>query len=857
MPKRVYTFSNIAELKNAPYFAEIAALPQITMSREMAYHMVRSMRVFKGNVLDFSSFALRIFPDWNTSGQKFAYITALNRLIREKIERAGDSAERDWLLGCKKNLYAAIMNILRLEEAKIRPEDVDAEDRDIGLFLDMWTCLLNANDSILSFRRRLAELQDPMKFDEAVQRIFRFHGQKKIVLHGFQFFTPIQQFIYDCFERAGYEIYALIEEDTRYPYAHEIWDHLYTQAHGFPNRRHWIRAANAEMQNPLGEIFETGGRTTAAHVRILRYRNTVEFVEDIPRLKEAGFYLYSADDRGANTLLKDYYPERYEVRNLLAYPIGQFIYTLHKMWDERRQCITLTPDGLRKCFASGWLSAHGESSMKYTDDLERLLPYFEDCYTISEWSDRLAVFSEAYDEAVSVFAEAAAPDGVYHRNLNMLGNPFHYFSPFSIKENHIDEIISILRQLIQMAKTLFGRNEAISIHEHMSRLDTMLSMQDGMPSELYREEREKVKQIFDALESEKVRDFLCYPGDLAAALLTFMGGQIEDGEENNRGLQTLVFNIFQVESAPIASKGKVHICLSDSIRLPGADGRYTWPMDEALLEKLVRRRSDSYVSNWLENNQLTMLSNRYYTFIALQNPEVEISWIQQQGEKILAPSPYITLLDRLTDAKILDSARRKLEYAHVAALQPEKRLEDGFNLRAHPTLHIYDGELEYALCPMRFVYSYVLGDNPSYRSEFQQQLAMARLIQILKTLLGTRYTIEVIAAQVFALFPSVRKAEKRQILDDAMRSRLPENDDGATNYGDYNYTSERLRLTFPDATVYEDAKRQAAKLMSPDGRKSIGYEQRGGNDAKNCMFCPHAGYCMKSWFGVDYKGEAE
>lgn len=51
MPKRVYTFSNIAELKNAPYFAEIAALPQITMSREMAYHMVRSMRVFKGNVL--------------------------------------------------------------------------------------------------------------------------------------------------------------------------------------------------------------------------------------------------------------------------------------------------------------------------------------------------------------------------------------------------------------------------------------------------------------------------------------------------------------------------------------------------------------------------------------------------------------------------------------------------------------------------------------------------------------------------------------------------------------------------------------------------------------------------------------
>ena len=105
---------------------------------------------------------------------------------------------------------------------------------------------------------------------------------------------------------------------------------------------------------------------------------------------------------------------------------------------------------------------------------------------------------------------------------------------------------------------------------------------------------------------------------------------------------------------------------------------------------------------------------------------------------------------------------------------------------------------------MRFVYSYVLGDDPAYRTEFQQHVAMVRLIQILKKLLGKKYTIEAIAAQVFALFPSVRKAEKRQMLDDAMRNPLPENDDGATNYGDYNYSSERLHLTFPDAAVYED-----------------------------------------------------
>ncbi len=42
-----------------------------------------------------------------------------------------------------------------------------------------------------------------------------------------------------------------------------------------------------------------------------------------------------------------------------------------------------------------------------------------------------------------------------------------------------------------------------------------------MPQELYREEKEKIEQIFKALENEQVKDFLCYPGDLAAALLFF------------------------------------------------------------------------------------------------------------------------------------------------------------------------------------------------------------------------------------------------------------------------------------------------------------------------------------------------
>ena len=858
MCNRVYTYSEITELKNAPYFAEIVALPQITMSNEMAYFIGAEMRGFRGNVTSFSAFVTELFPMWNTSSQRFAYVTILNRFMREKIEKARSKAEREWLYGCKKNLYSAVNNIMRFEEAMVRPEDIRDMDRDMLLFVEMWKCLEKTDNSIRDFRQRRMELRNPETFAQAVNVILKFRcGRKQVVWHGFQFFTPMQQYFYDCFMNAGYDVYALIQNEVRYPYANEIWNHLYTKENGFPNKSEWIRQADLRTKNPLGEIFEGRQGIEAGNVRILKYANTIEFVEDIPRLKDEGYYIYAADDHAANSLLRDYFPERYDVRNLLAYPIGQFIYTLHKMWDESLQCITLDPDGLRKCFASGWLSANGKSSINYTEDLERLLPYFEGCYTVEQWRERLASFVESYDNAFQSFVQSETENEKKEQNRALMGNPFMRFSAFSIKEERIGELLEIIGQLMEMASKLFGENEPISIQKHMSKLDAMLFMNDGMPTELYLEERQKVKQIFEALENEQVRDFLCYPGDLAVALISFMGGRDEEEDENDKKLKTLVFNIFQVEAAPIAAKGKVHLCMSDISKLPGNSGNYGWSIDERLLQKIIKNKDGTYLSNWIDGMQITALSNRFYIYAALKNPNVEISWIYRQGEKLLSPSPYVTLLDKLSTSKIQEPQVRHLGLQYVSEITGRVRMNESFTIRDNQNLHAYDGELEYSLCPMRFIYGYVLGSTPAYMNEYQQSRAIVRLIQSIKELMGSKYTVERIAEQVFEIFPFIRKAEKRQIIDDATRWQAPESGGGYTAYMDDSYTMERMNLTFLNKDVYESAKKYAALLMSRDGRKGIYFEQLGKDNARNCEVCPHEHYCRDSWFGVDYKGEEQ
>ena len=69
-------------------------------------------------------------------------------------------------------------------------------------------------------------------------------------------------------------------------------------------------------------------------------------------------------------MLKDYFPDEYGDRKILAYPIGQFISTINNMWDDELQTITLDADSLIDCFSSGWLSVNGVAGKQYLQDLK-------------------------------------------------------------------------------------------------------------------------------------------------------------------------------------------------------------------------------------------------------------------------------------------------------------------------------------------------------------------------------------------------------------------------------------------------------------------------------------------------------
>ncbi len=163
------------------------------------------------------------------------------------------------------------------------------------------------------FRNRLRELEQPGNFEREAERAFRFHGNKAIVWNGFQFLTPIQKFVYDCFVKSGYSIYALIQDEKKYPYANEIWRHLYNESNGYPPYEDWIRFEDPDSKIRWEKYLKPGKDkcSECENNQIQQYdRICGRYLQD----PGAGFYLYSADDYTANRMLKDYFPERYEVK---------------------------------------------------------------------------------------------------------------------------------------------------------------------------------------------------------------------------------------------------------------------------------------------------------------------------------------------------------------------------------------------------------------------------------------------------------------------------------------------------------------------------------------------------------------
>ncbi len=873
MSRKVYTYTDLNNLPEYSYFQDISRYPFITVSSAMKWNFQKG--IFQKKIpfiTDISSIKIAIDNVWKTEHAKFNQSVIISEYIRQRISKETDPDSIRWLSGCRKSISSILKSIIMLEEAEIEPEDLDTEEnKNLELLVDAWKYLLKRDSNVRIHRNRMNHMTEKKEWENVFSSVYEKAGlsnSKAIVFVGFFYITPINEHIMKMLEKAGFELIFLIAYDMRFPFVYEIWEKTYSTEFGYEPKSNWI-IGTKENDDPYGRIMNGEYPVTIGNnLEIKEYASVMEFVDDVKNIRKDGYSIYGPNYYKTNELLRDYFPDEYGDRKILSYPIGQFVGTLNNMWDEELQTIALDVDNLIDCFSSGWLSVNGVSGKQYMQDLMHILPFFDDCTTISSWEKRIAKLENIKEEVLDKFNVEHDNNPAISRWQEAIENPFDNFGMFSVDSEKMNVILTLIKQLLEMAKELFGNNRVININEHLNRLNNILQKGE-ISNDIYDEEKKIINDIIgklkysDDAERRNYYSSECAPSDISRALNLYLYGNLDDDEIDNTK-EGFIGPLFHIEADNLCDN-KVHMCMCDIINMPGREKEYIWPLTESIVTKCYKEKHKPLLKNIIHIMETNILSNRYFMYTALKSKNVCLSWMRKVNEKVLSPSPYIKIITNATGISITMPKRISISVNKVASSSYGMESIIPYKREKAPVNMIKEAQMAYALCPMKYVLGYVLDKYPTYESTFQQNYAMSGLISAIYDLIKDKgITLDDVYQNVSSLFPSVRKGERRQVYDYVAMSKEVDNINykNRSECGGKYYTDERLKIHYPNVFVRDVAIKRFGKLYTPDGRKGLDLyepmaakfdEMIGDLDPVklSCSFCPHISYCRNAVFAVD------
>lgn len=720
-----------------------------------------------------------------------------------------------------------------LEEAGISPNELPITDRNIRLLRDIWRYLSDNDPSFNKFRHSM----DPANALPIITPLLKSWNPKgtksnTIVIDGFYFFTPLQERIIRLIIMAGFEPLFIIPYRQEHPFANEIWNNLYCDKNGYEPKDKW-EYISCHSSNDFGELLE-GRFSLMKDVCLKEYHNIMGMVDDL-RCQKGKMNLYSPNAKNANSILQDFFPERYGLKKISSYPIGAFIRALHGMWDGPSQSLVLDEDHLMDIFTSGWISYDGISSDMVISDLKKILPFFKGCRTINAWSDRSQLLNAIHNGIISHF-QPDSDDPEEQRWLRLLDNPLGNFGVFDVDRHKIEHILGLIDNLIKCARYLFGKGESRSIPDHFSRLIDVL--QENETSDMQKQEFSITsRHLANIVNYEYPQKF--NPSDIINAIMAFLENEATAYEDEDS--TDWVKPLFDIEG----NKGAVHICLCDHISLPGKSKRHVWPLTNELMNAIRSKQSEKDEHPLIDSSifitESNPLANRFLIYSAFNAQSITLSWISEDNGKRLAPSPYISLISKLCNKEIEPFKSFVSTSLKLQEIPTGNHLIEPFVI---PENHrIKEVNMDISLCHRRYLYGYLLDDHPAFTSNFHYGFAIGGLISALKAVQkNSGFSKEKIESSVFALFPFLSDIEKRNILD-----RIPQTDlDTFTRYKDYKFTDMRLGIHFPKP-IWQLIDNNLKSLRLDEPLDVLLSSDR----STCCVYCPHSDKCPKSRFGGD------
>lgn len=808
----------------------LAATHELAIAMQLYYPEYR--------VIDVHQLVSNLVPEWDGNIQNLKNYVSLRNVIEDYILENNLGLEVSTHL--RRNAADMWNAIKLLTEADVYPDDVDESvSESICRFKEIWSILESENEQIIAFRHGFSEiLSSPDYVRDAIENLIG-ETREHLYLFGFYFITPLQDRLFDVFEEKGFKLHFLNCHDHMYEYATRIWEKTFPQ-YGAGE----VKALqdNLESKNYFGEAILRS--TQSIPVEVTCHYTEFDFATMVKSAIERGETVYSPDAKQCETILKEYFPEYYQEKHLLSYPVGQYIYNLHMMWDSIYNKMNMEYEYVYKCFSSGWLNVDELNGRDYLYEVKCLEPYFKFCHSISDWEERLTTLKQA-KEATEAFNKREKGDSRWHK---LLGNPFNNLAVYSMDESVIDDIDKLVHKLIVDAEYLFGSGTRTDLYEHFSRIASIIN-QHCEEEDTHQLESAVIKDLLGKLDDETTRGIECPLNGIRDAIIMLIGdhfGDYETFDEETSSKRRMVLPLSMVEAAMLNNYGEtVHLVFANEFTLPGKPKGLPWPLTDVMLDSL-RLRPESNKMKYVRDMRSVIdnrpLSYRYlfYSFMGISNSlndtPLSIEWLCVKDDKEVDVSSYVKLLG-LDNNQIRKANSVGTNFLEDYMVAGNPYFDDEPDLLEGDAPDLV--RMDYLLCKYRYIYSYLLNYLPSYSQEFHYSFALSKLISAFTIV--SEIDKNIVSDNIAELFPFLRQIELRQSRDFAKSQGQPE----PRVYDGIEYPGQTLLPHYLNDRVMAAARRLYDDYIE-DG--VIQYDR----PKEMCTYCPYSNVCVKRY---DY-GEA-
>jgi hypothetical protein len=716
---------------------------------------------------------------WSSAirGFKLSQVLRVDDVLRTRARTATTNVELvRVLVRARRQLQQEISGLIA---AGVGPDDGSVQPKsDIGrAAIDAWRDIELAVPEIAHIRTDLWEGRDDpsrwlsmrRRLREVLSRVAPGDDRWTLVHHGFYFYTPPQWALFRLLDRCeGVRQVFVVHDDGVSP-MFEVWRRFFTDQMSMPVPRHSVRDDSRRVTRQAmafrsawnGEPVDAVGLEGA--LTIEEFRNPAEFVrnqlEGQVGARSSGSkkpVVFAAQHQDLRRFCDRLSPEPgAESASLSQLPVGAFLLRLHECIHDAQLSsghpkVTLSTDAVRDIALSGFVEVDGVRvpPNELRSPIQRALPYFSGCHSVSEWTARADTLERVVIDCVAVLGARDSGVTDAQRFEAAVGNPLRLV-PWADLSLH--EARMIRSTIHAIGKLLMGiaKGERVKLAHHADYLVSRIKAgMDGLP----RHEQQAIESRLQGFRiGVGVEGDIDVTGllDVVSILLNRDAGMDPlASDDDTVGEMGGISSIRSLDSLGYAaSTTTIHVAnLSDGV-FPGVVPVVGWPFRREDI-----RGIDPVSRHLLETRaECSALEGLYLLWLALDGVDTEVpvrlSWISKIANEPRDPAAILSILrapERLSDAVSTRiggvKVTRPADSGNAAALFSELKAEssDFTEEEVDAALRQIPREVGASaiVCARRLAIQWLFGASASFQEPFQHVMLYGNMIGVLSRRTG-------------------------------------------------------------------------------------------------------------------------